>query len=270
MNFNDRLQHVCSTRGSLLCVGIDPDPLKFSQALARDLLGVAQFCEDIVDSTAPYVAAYKPQIAYFSAIGAEEVLQHLIEYIHKNHADIPVILDAKRGDIGATAQMYAREAFERYGADALTVNPFMGGDTLRPYLEYENRGVIVLCRTSNPGSGEFQSIPVNGHTLSIEVARRAAEEWNENNNVGLVTGATYPEELAAIRQKIGLMPLLVPGIGAQGGDLAAVMDAGLDHSGGGLLINASRSIIHASSDEDYAEQAAAAAKALSEKIQSLR
>jgi orotidine-5'-phosphate decarboxylase len=185
-----------------------------------------------------------------------------------------VILDAKRGDIGATAEQYAREAFERYKADAVTVNPYMGGDTLEPYLAYPDKGVIVLCRTSNPGGDDFQMLPVqvNGQSQPLYqyVAHKAATEWNRNGNVSLVVGATYPAELAAVRQIIGDMPLLVPGIGAQGGDIQAAVQAGKTANGTGLVINSSRAILYASAGEDFAEAARQVAQATRDSINQYR
>lgn len=267
--FKDKLDIAWRKRNSLLCVGLDPDPDKIPSSVAgSDRLYL--FNQQIIDATAPWVCAFKPQIAYYSAVGAEHQLAQTIDYIHKHHPGVPVILDAKRGDIGATATMYAREAFERYHADAVTVNPYMGGDTLEPFLSYADKGVFILCRTSNPGSGDIQALETPGGSIASLVARMAAERWNENDNVALVVGATYPEQIAEVRKIVGDMPLLIPGVGAQGGDLKQVLDNGLDQAGYGLLINASRSIIYAGREKDFAQRAGAEARRLCEEINSLR
>ena len=260
--FQTKLEKSWSLNQSLLCVGLDTDPNRIPQCIKGDQR-LFEFNRAIIEATAASVCAFKPQIAYYAAIGAEKQLEQTINYIKSNHPDLLVILDAKRGDIGATAKMYAKEAFERYNADAVTVNPYMGGDTLEPFLEYQDRGVIVLCRTSNPGSGDLQQLEVGPTTsLSTAVARKAFTEWNTNNNVGLVVGATYPEEIRQVRELVGNMPLLVPGIGAQGGDLEAVVKAGIDANKNGLMINASRSIIYAGDGENFAEAAASEAALL--------
>ncbi|MGI9318592.1 MAG: orotidine-5'-phosphate decarboxylase [bacterium] len=267
--FREKLNHAWRAQNSLLCVGLDPDLEKIpGSVVGPDRLFA--FNRQIIDATAPWVCAYKPQIAYYAAIGAENELSQSIDYIEENYPEILVILDAKRGDIGATASMYAREAFERYRADAVTVNPYMGGDTLEPFLAYQDKGVIVLCRTSNPGSGDIQALQTNDGTVATLVAQMAAEKWNRHGNVGLVVGATYPEQIAEVRQRVGDMPLLIPGIGAQGGNLSQVLKCGLDQSGLGLLINASRSIIYAGAEEDFAERAGEEARRLCEEINSLR
>lgn len=206
------------------------------------------FCRDIVDATAELVCAFKPQIAYFAALGLENELEALIAHIHRSHPGVPVILDAKRNDIGDTAKLYAREAFERYDADAVTVNPYLGSESVAPFLEYEDRGVIVLCRTSNPDSAWLQQYPDESAPLYLRVARTASD-WNEFGNVMLVAGATYPAELGRIRGVVGEMPLLVPGIGAQGGDLAAVLREGVDSRGEGLVINTSRAVLYADAED---------------------
>ena len=262
MTFHSKLENSWRGNDSLLCVGIDPDPQRIPPAAG----GIFEFCRDIVDATAAHACAFKPQIAHFSAVAAEQALASLIEHIHDHHPGIPVILDAKRGDIGSTAKMYAREAFVRYDADAVTVNPYLGGDSLLPFLEYEDRGVFVLCRTSNAGSTDIQQLECGGVTVARLVARHAAVDWNSNGNVGLVVGATWPEELAAVREIVGDMPLLIPGVGAQGGDVAAVIDSGIDSRGAGLLVSASRSINYASCGKDYRDAAADAAEALKREL----
>ncbi len=262
MTFMQALRHRWEVSGSLVCVGLDPEPARFPARFAGDADAVFGFCRDIVDATAEFACAFKPQIAHFAALGAESALERLIAHIHAAHPGIPVILDAKRGDIGSTAQRYAAEAFDRYGADAVTANPYLGGDSLAPYLERADRGVIVLCRTSNPGAADLQDLPVDGRPLYQHVAAKAASEWNANGNVALVVGATWPEQLREVRAIVGDMPLLVPGVGAQGGDAEAVVRNARTADGTGLVVSSSRAILYASSGDDYAGAAAAAAREL--------
>lgn len=269
--FIDQLRNRWESQDSLLCVGLDPDPARlptrYRDGANRLADGVAAFCRDIVDATADLVCAFKPQIAYFAALGLENELAGLIAYIHRRHPGLPVILDAKRGDIGDTARLYAIEAFERYDADAVTVNPYLGSESIRPFLDYPGRGVIVLCRTSNPDSAWLQQYPAEA-PVYLRVAQAAAD-WNGQGNVMLVAGATYPEELGRIRQVVGDLPLLVPGVGAQGGDLEAVLRQGADAAGRGLVINVSRSVLYASGD-DPAPGARAAAEGLRSRISGLQ
>lgn len=269
-NFMQLLQSRWREANTLLCVGLDPDPARLPSALTGDDDATATFLKAIVDATADHACAFKPQFAHFAAKAAEPTLLRVIEHIQRHHPAIPVILDAKRGDIGSTATHYSAEAFDRYGADAVTVNPYLGGDTLAPFLERKDRGVIVLCRTSNPGSGDFQSLQSDGMPIYLHVAKRAAEQWNDNGNCCLVVGATWPEELGQVRKQAPQLPLLVPGIGAQGGDLDAVMANGLDAAGAGLMINASRTIVYASGGDDFAQAAASAAGQLKDAINKLR
>lgn len=244
---------------SLLCVGLDPDLDRLPPAVRDQPAGVAKFCIDIIDATAEFACAFKPQIAYFAAIGAERQLETVCGHIRDRHPEIPIILDAKRGDIGDTARLYAREAFERYGAHAVTVNPYLGTDSLEPFFEWRDRGIIVLCRTSNAGSGEFQMRESDGTPLFEHVARRAAQDWATKGEVALVVGATYPAELARVRSIVGDMAILVPGVGAQGGDPAEVVRAGRNSTGAGLIVNSSRAILYAGVD-DHAEAAARVAR----------
>lgn len=244
----------------MVCVGLDPQIDRLPHAIRQLDKPFLEFNKRIIDATIEHACSYKPQFAYYAAENRLDELYDSIAYLRSNAPDRIVILDAKRGDIGSTANQYAREAFEVYMADAVTVNPYMGGDTLLPFTKHAGKGVIVLCKTSNPGSAELQDLVLDkGHPLYIEVARRASTEWNTNNNVALVVGATYPDELARIRKVTGDMPLLVPGIGAQGGDLAATLRAGLRKDGWGLLINSSRGILYASSGDDFARAAGLAA-----------
>ncbi|MDO8074155.1 orotidine-5'-phosphate decarboxylase [Janthinobacterium sp. SUN176] len=257
MNFINKLSAAWTANNSLLCVGLDPDLAKLPAEL-RDLPdGITTFCTRIIDATADLACAFKPQIAYFAALGAEKQLEDICRYVRENYPHIPLILDAKRGDIGATATQYAREAFERYGADAVTVNPYMGEDSLDPYLAWKDRGVIILCRTSNPGGSDLQFLNTDGEPLYQRVARLVAEKWNKNGQCALVVGATFPEELAQVRAIVGDMPLLVPGIGAQGGDIAATVGAGQTANGMGMMISSSRAIIYATpqTGEDFADAA---------------
>ena len=259
MHFMTALEAAWQQRNSLLCVGLDPDPAKFPAHLRGRPDAILAFCTQIVDATADLVCCFKPQIAYFAAHRAEEQLEALIEHIHAAHPDTPVILDAKRGDIGSTAEQYAIEAFERFKADAITVNPYMGRDSVDPYLAYPDKGVILLCRTSNPGGSDLQFLevdtPKGRMKLYEHVARTVAEDWNASGNCGLVVGATYPAEIARVRELTGNLPLLVPGIGAQGGDIAATLAAGRTTKGAGLMINSSRAVLYAGKGEDFAEAA---------------
>ena len=276
MTFIDQLTLAWQSQNSLLCVGIDPDVGK----LPTPLRGLStedaffQFGKAIIDATAPHVCSFKPQIAYFAAHSAEDVLQDLITYSHEQHPHIPVILDAKRGDIGSTAAQYAAEAFRRYRADAVTVNPYMGRDSVEPYLEYAEKGVIILCRTSNAGGSDVQFLNVQiGNEvkpLYQHIAQLAAHAWNSTGQCALVVGATYPDEIRAVRSIVGDMPLLIPGIGAQGGDLAATLDAGLCSDGTGVMINSSRAIIYASSGDDYQNAMRQAAADTQRQINALR
>jgi orotidine-5'-phosphate decarboxylase len=255
MGFHTKLQVAWETSQSMLCVGLDPDATRLPTPFDPGAAATFEFCKAIVDATAEAVCAFKPQFAYFAAQRAEPDLERLCHYIHDTYPGVLLILDAKRGDIGPTAEQYAREAFDRYGADVVTVNPYLGTDSIEPYLKYRERGVFVLCRTSNPGGDDFQSLDIDGEPLYRHVARRAALEWSEIGECGLVVGATYPAELGAVRAIVGDMPLLVPGVGAQGGDVEATVAAGIAADGFGMVINSSRAILYASSGADFAEAA---------------
>ena len=252
MNFIDKLHAAERAHQSLLCVGLDPDPAKLPLAWRGQPDRIFDFCARIVDATADLVCAYKPQIAHYAAVGAEEALLETIRYIRERAPGVPVILDSKRGDIGSTAEKYAKEAFERYGADAVTVNPYLGRDSAEPFLQYADKGIVVLCRTSNAGAREFQDLVVDGRKLYQIVAESVAREWNSRGNCLLVVGATYPEELADIRARTGEMTFLVPGVGAQGGDVEKAVRSGRTAAGAGLVINSSRGIIYAGAGEDFA------------------
>src|ERR1700722_14235829 len=255
--FAERLAPAQQTSDSLVCVGLDPDPAK----MPKDVVGAEPlyaFNRRIIDATADFAAAYKPQVAFYGALGAEEQLLASIRYIRERAPAALVVLDAKRSDIGNTAEAYAREAFDRYDADAGTVNPYMGEDSILPFLSRPDRGAILLCRTSNPGARDFQDLLVDGLPLYRRVAARAAAHWNEHGNLMLVVGATYPREMADLRQAHPELSFLVPGIGAQGGDLEATLAAGLNARGAGLLISSSRNIIYAGGGAAGSIRAAAA------------
>jgi orotidine-5'-phosphate decarboxylase len=257
--FTQQLQSAWASQGSMLCVGFDPDPKRLPTVLQGKPEGIFEFCRDIADATADLVCSFKPQFAYFASQRAEAQLEKLIKHLKDRYPHIPVILDSKRGDIGSTADHYALEAFERYGADAITVNPYMGFDTIEPYLKHPGKGVIVLCRTSNPGGSDLQFLNVGpkGEPLYLHIAQLAAQQWNSSGQIGLVVGATFPEEISKVRAIVGDMPLLIPGIGAQGGDIEATVKAGgiAGAPGTGMIINSSRAILYASSGNDFAQAA---------------
>jgi orotidine-5'-phosphate decarboxylase len=251
-------------------VGLDPEIERFPRHIAAEPSPIFQFNRAIIDATADLVCAYKPQFAHYAAYEAEDQLERTIEYIHKTHPGVPVILDAKRGDVGNTAERYAIEAFERYGADAVTVNPYLGGDALEPFLRHADKGVAILCRTSNPGARDLQDLVIGARKLYQVVAELAAQRWNSRGNCLLVVGATYPGDLAEVRALVGDMPLLVPGVGAQRGDVAQVVQNGQTAQGTGLIISSSRGILYASSGEDFAGAARAATQQLRGEINSSR
>ncbi len=260
MKFLDKLKAVWTHHNSMLMVGLDPDPTRMPAELLQRSDGIFQFCKGIIDATADYICGIKPQIAYFASESAEEQLQALCDYVRQTYPHLPIVLDAKRGDIGSTAEHYALEAFDRYRADAVTVNPYMGLDSVEPYLEWKNKGLIVLCRTSNPGGSDLQFLKLeNGLPLYLHVASMVADKWNEHEQCGLVVGATYPDEIAQVRARVGDMPLLIPGIGAQGGDINATVLAGADSQGLGMMINSSRAILYASREDNWREAAQATA-----------
>ncbi len=266
MTFTELINARTDAVDSMLCVGLDPDLKRLPACLSSDPDPVWSFCKAIVDATAPYVCAFKPQFAYFAPDRREATLERIIAYIRQTYPDIPVILDAKRGDIGSTAKLYAREAFERYNAHAVTLSPYMGFDTIEPYFEFADRGVILLCRTSNPGGADIEELRVGEEFVYERIARLAQGPWNKTGQIGLVVGATQPAEIARVRAVAPDVPLLVPGIGAQGGDVDAAVAAGLDKHGRGMIINSSRAVIYASSGEDFAQAAARAACATRDAI----
>jgi orotidine-5'-phosphate decarboxylase len=264
MQFTEQLKAAQQRADSLLCVGLDPEAARLPGAWKGDAGRLYDFCAAIVDATKDLVCAFKPQIAYFAAQRAEDQLEKLLAHIRRVAPAVPVILDAKRGDIGATAEQYAREAFERYQADAVTLSPYMGYDTIEPWQRYSGKGLFLLCRTSNPGGSDLQAQALEGgEKLYERVARLAATDWNKNGQLGLVVGATFPAELARVRALAPTLPLLVPGVGAQGGDAAATVQAGHRESGGQvtgpIVVNSSRAVLYASSGADFASAARAVA-----------
>ena len=259
MTFHRQLDASWKASRSMLCVGLDPDPTRMPFPLDGVPDATETFCKAIIDATADLVCAFKPQIAYFASQGAERALERVCRYIREEYPDVTLVLDAKRGDIGPTAEHYAEEAFGRYGAHAVTVNPYLGTDSVAPYFEYGG-GVIALCRTSNPGGDDVQSLIADGRPIYAHVAELVANEWSRRGDCGLVVGATYPSELADIRAIAPDLPLLVPGVGAQGGDAATVVEHGASASGRGLIVSSSRAILYASSGSDFAEAARAEAE----------
>jgi orotidine-5'-phosphate decarboxylase len=264
--FLEKLARAEAQNDSLLCVGLDPDPARFPAGLTGDTTRIFDFCAQIVDATHDLAIAFKPQIAYFAANRAEDQLERLIAHIHAVAPHVPVILDAKRGDVGSTAEQYAKEAFERYRADALTLSPFMGLDSIEPYLHYPGKGLFLLCRTSNPGGADLQAQRLaSGEMLYEHIARMASGAWNSSGQLGLVVGATFPAELARVRELAPNLPLLIPGVGAQCGDAAATVRAALRQERGltvaPIVVNSSRAILYASGGADFAAAARRAALA---------
>ena len=271
MGFMQQLRQRWDDAGTLVCVGLDPEPAKFPARFRDDPDGVFAFCRAVVDATAEFACAFKPQFAHFAALGAEDALQRLVAHIHQAHPGVPVILDAKRGDIGSTAAQYAVEAFDRHGADAVTLNPYLGRDSLQPFMDRADRGAVILCRTSNPGAADLQDLAMaDGRPLYQHVAETVARDWNGNGNCLLVVGATWPEQLREVRAIVGDVPFLVPGVGAQGGDVEAVVRNGRAADGTGLLVSSSRAILYASSGDDHADASATAARSLRDEINRYR
>ena len=271
MGFMQQLRQRWDDAGTLVCVGLDPEPAKFPARFRGDPDGVFAFCRAVVDATAEFACAFKPQFAHFAALGADDALQRLVAHIHQVHPGIPVILDAKRGDIGSTAAQYAVEAFDRQGADAVTLQPYLGRDSLQPFMDRADRGAVILCRTSNPGAADLQDLAMaDGRPLYQHVAETVARDWNGNGNCLLVVGATWPEQLREVRAIVGDVPFLVPGVGAQGGDVEAVVRNGRAADGTGLLVSSSRAILYASSGDDHADASATAARSLRDEINRYR
>lgn len=275
MNFLEKLLAAERDNQSLLCVGLDPEPERLPETL-RTLpveKAIVQFCRAIIEATAPYASVFKPNLAFFEVLGPSG-LEALREVRRSVPAHIPVIADAKRGDIGNTARNYAATVFETYDFDAVTVNPYLGRDAVAPFLEYRDRGVLLLCRTSNPSARDFQDLLVQDGEGQVrplyEVVAKRVKDWNEAGNCGLVVGATYPQEMKTIRALCPELPILVPGIGAQGGDLEATVPVAVDEHGERAMISASRSILYAASGPRYIEAAAQAAQTLRDQINQAR
>ena len=274
MKFLDQLRQAESSNASMLCVGLDPDPAKFPLHWRGQPEKIFDFCAAIVDATADLAMAFKPQVAYFAAHRAEAQLEQLIQHIRNTAPLVPIILDAKRGDIGSTAEQYAIEAFERYGADAVTLSPYMGYDSVLPYLKYHNKGAFLLCRTSNPGGDDLQSLRISslaGAPMLYEhIARLVQGDWNLNGQLGLVVGATYPAEIARVREIAPTVPLLIPGVGAQGGDAVATLYAGWrgtkEATAAPIIVNSSRAILYACDSEKFTQAARQEALRLCEQL----
>lgn len=269
-SFRDQIEATWASQGSMLCLGLDPDLQRFPPSIGKGPKAILNFCKEIAASCADLVCAFKPQFAYFASQRAEDQLEELIVHLKRSYPQIPVILDAKRGDIGSTAEHYAVEAFVRYGADAVTVNPYMGKDSIEPYLQHPGKGVIILCRTSNLGGSDIQNLPISNNQAVFEHVARLAKEWDRAGQIALVVGATFPQEIAQVRAIVGDMPLLIPGIGAQGGDIKATVAAGqiANRPGTGMMINSSRAILYASAGEDFANAARNVAMATRDAIRS--
>jgi orotidine-5'-phosphate decarboxylase len=275
VSFVERILRAEQRHRSLLCVGLDPEPAKFPGAWKGDASRIHDFCAAIVDATKDLVIAFKPQVAYFAANRAEDQLERLIAHIRRVAPEVPVILDAKRGDIGSTAEQYAREAFERYQADAVTLSPFMGFDSIEPYLRFADKGLILLCRTSNPGGADVQGQALAAGGFVYEhVARLAQGAWNRSGQLALVVGATFPAEIERVRAIAPTLPLLIPGIGAQGGDARATVRAGWRQENGRtvapIIVNSSRAILYAGQGSDFAEHARRAALATRDELHAAR
>jgi orotidine-5'-phosphate decarboxylase len=270
MTFINKLKAAWTKNNSLLCVGLDPDLDKLPKHLKELPHPFFEFNKAIIDATGDLVCAFKPQFAFYAAYGAEKELEDTINYIRDKYPNVVIILDSKRGDVGSTASMYAVEAFDRYNADAVTINPYFGLDSMAPFLDRADKGVIILCRTTNPGAGEIQDLKVGNQKLYQVIAERAATVWNYNNNIALVVGATHLPELRDVRTIIGDMPFLIPGIGAQGAEVEATVKNGADSTGAGMIISASRSIIYAGDGPDFAQAAAAEARKLKDEINQYR
>lgn len=275
-SFVEKLRQASRRANSLVCIGLDVDPAKLPPSVLRQPNPVLAFNKAIIDATADVVCAYKPNFAFYEALGPAgwDVLAETVRHIPSG---IVTIADAKRGDIGHTATAYARAVFEVYGFDATTVSPYLGQDSVQPFLEYRDKGTFVLCKTSNPGSGEFQNLRVmiddrheDGQPLLYEVVARQVVKWNTHSNCGLVVGATYHEELATIRKLAPALPILVPGVGAQAGDLEAAVRSGVDPNGELIIVNSSRAILYASREDDFAVAARQAAIALRDNINRAR
>lgn len=272
MTFQNKLNQVVKKADSLVCVGLDSDIEKIPSFLKEKKYPLFEFNKAIIDGTADLVCAYKPNSAFYEAEGASgiEQLKMTCDYLRSKYPDTIIILDAKRADIGSTNEGYIKFIFDYLGVDAVTLHPYLGKEAVQPFLDKRDKGCIVLCRTSNPGAGEFQDLDTGGEKLYKVIAKKVVEEWNENDNCLLVVGATYPEELREVRKIAGDMTFLVPGVGAQGGDIEKTVKAGLNSKGSGLIISSSRGIIFASTSRDFAQKARTAAEALKDEINKYR
>ncbi len=270
MKFIEKLSNIWAANNSLLCIGIDPKIDRVPSHLTEEPAPFYTFAKEIIDRTHDLVCAYKFQIAGYSATGKEQELHQSIAYVKEKYPHIPVILDAKRGDIAISSGQYAVEAFERYQADAVTVNPYMGRDSAQPFLNYREKGIIFLCKTSNSGAEEFQDLDVNGSPLFERIAQQISSTWNTFENCLLVVGGTWPKQLTSLRQSMGDMPFLVPGLGHQGADLNELIAAGITSAGTGLIISTSRQIIYADPSSSFAESARVEAKKLNNLIRASR
>jgi len=257
MRFQSKISEISTENNSLLCIGLDSDINKLPFHIKGTDNPQYNFNKAIIEATYDLVCAYKPNSAFYEAQGEEGIrqLKQTVYFVKENYPKIPVILDAKRADIGNTNEGYVKFAFDHLGADAITLHPYLGKDALKPFLERRDKGLFILCRTSNSGAGEFQDLEIDGKPLYQVIAAKVAKDWNYNGNCGLVVGATYPKELDIVRHIVGNIPILIPGIGAQGGDLEKTVQAGVDKTGLNALINSSRGIIFASTGVNFAEKA---------------
>lgn len=272
MNIQDKFIKIMQKNNSLVCVGLDSDFNKLPAFLKEKANPQFEFNKAIIDATADLVCAYKPNSAFYEALGDNGIkqLKMTCDYLHQNHPEIPIILDAKRADIGNTNNGYVEFIFDHLEADAVTLHPYLGQEAIQPFLDRKDKGCYILCRTSNPGAGEFQDLEIKGKPLYLVVAKKVATVWNKNQNCGLVVGATYPEELKMVRKIAGEMIFLIPGVGAQGGDIEKTVKAGLNSAKMGMIINSSRGIIFASNGEDFAKKAGEETKKLRDIINSYR
>ncbi len=272
MAFQQKYDAVVAKNNSLVCVGLDSDLKKLPDVVKNDNFPQFAFNKAIIDATHDLVCAYKPNSAYYEAYGSEGIraLKMTFDYIRQTYPDIVTILDAKRADIGSTNEGYVTYAFDYLGADAITLHPYLGSEAIQPFLDRVDKGCIILCRTSNPGAGEFQDLIVNGDALYKVLARKVVTDWNKNNNCLMVIGATYPDELAQVRAISPEMVFLVPGVGAQGGDIEKTVKAGLNSKKAGMIINSSRGIIFASKERDFAQKAREEAEKLKNEINKFR
>lgn len=272
MKFQEKLDALIEKNNSLVCIGLDSNFSNLPQHLLKSSDPQFEFNKAIIDKTYDLIGSYKLNSAFYEGRGEEGIkeLKMTCDYIRDHYPEIPMILDAKRADIGNTNNGYVQFVFDYLGVDAVTLHPYLGHEALRPFLDRKDKGCIILCRTSNPGAGEFQDLSINGRPFYLHVAEKVSREWNYNNNCMLVVGATYPEEMKEIRKIVGDMTFLVPGIGAQGGDLEKTIKAGLNSHKMGLIIHSARGIIFASLDQDFADRAREEAIKLKDEINRFR